>query len=347
MSTLDPISIDFRAPGLGLPKGWFVVADATEIGVDRLKPVTYLGQQLVVYRTRNGAAQVADAYCPHLGAHLASHDGHIENGQIVCPFHKWRWDGVSGRCAQIPYCNTLPPAAVALTLHPTREVDGAVLMWFDPAGGPPHFEPYVSSDFQQGAWIESDQRNFVTTCPFPDIFENLFDSAHIVQLHRAAKMPVMKAMEPRPYGLYVDYAIDPEAEDKPLKQLEMHLSGIALLSQHYMGIGWEGLFFIGVTPIDRERVYKRYRLYLKDVGSQQVLEQIGRPFVERFVFEVEQDLEVLNFKKHLSRPRLCGQDGPIHAYRRYAEAYYATSIPHQGAVAAPPSRAAGHDGISN
>jgi len=91
------------------------------------------------------------------------------------------------------------------------------------------------------------------------------------------------------------------------------------------------LFFIGVMPIDRERVYKTYRLYLKDVGSQQVLKQIGRPFVECFVFEVEQeqDLEVLNFKKHLSRPRLCGQDGPIHAYRRCAEAYCAGLIPRQ------------------
>jgi 3-ketosteroid 9alpha-monooxygenase subunit A len=74
-------------------------------------------------------------------------------------------------------------------------------------------------------------------------------------------------------------------------------------------------------------------VYLKDVRSQQVLEQIGRPFVERFVFEVEQDLEVLNFKKHLSRPRLCAQDGPIHAYRRYAEAYCAGMIPRHDAVA--------------
>jgi len=46
-----------------------------------------------------------------------------------------------------------------------------------------------------------------------------------------------------------------------------------------------------------------------------------------------QDPEVLNFKKHLSRPRLRAQDGPVHAYRRYAEAYCAGLIPRHDAVA--------------
>jgi 3-ketosteroid 9alpha-monooxygenase subunit A len=323
---LDPIPMRDRAPYRGFPSGWYGIADAAEIGIESLKPVNYLGRQMVAFRTVDGSAQVADAYCPHLGAHLASHDGRVEKGQIICPFHKWRWDGASGRCAHIPYSETIPPG-VSLTLFPTREVDGSIMIWFDGAGGEPDFEPYRSPDFQRDRWVQYDQRDYVTTCYFPDIFENLFDGAHIVQLHHAAKMPVMRTMEPRPHGLYVDYAIDPDAEDQPLKQLEMNLSGISLLNQHYVGVGWEALFFIYVTPIDRERVFKRYRLYLKELDSRQMMDQIGRPFVERFVYEVEQDLNVLNFKKHLPRPKLCRHDGPIDRYRRYAEAYYAAKRP--------------------
>ncbi|MGH8808821.1 MAG: Rieske 2Fe-2S domain-containing protein, partial [Noviherbaspirillum sp.] len=88
----------FRVPEIAFPKGWYCVADAHEISADKLKPVSYLNQQLIVYRAQSGEAQVADAYCPHLGAHLASHDGCIEDGAIVCPFHKWKWDGAQGHC---------------------------------------------------------------------------------------------------------------------------------------------------------------------------------------------------------------------------------------------------------
>jgi len=49
---------------------------------------------------------------------------------------------------------------------------------------------------------------------------------------------------------------------------------------------------------------------------------VGKPWIERFAFEVEQDFKVLNYKKHLTHPRLCGGDGPIYQYREYAKQYY-------------------------
>ncbi len=312
------VPMHFRATHSGFARGWYAVVSGGEIHADTLKPIYWLDQQLIVYRTQGGKAQVADAYCPHLGAHLASHDGSIDAGQITCPFHKWRWDGETGRCSHIPYASSLPPGTVKLTLHETREVDGDVLMWFDPRGKAPDFEPFSSPDFQRDRWILFDERAFDTTCPFPDIYENLFDSAHIVQLHRAKKTPQLENMAERPHGMYVEYAIDPDAEDQALEQIAINFTGITLMNQHYVGRGWEALFFIALTPVDFETTRQSMRLYLKDMGSQEAHDALGKPFVERFVYEVEQDLKVINFKKHLPTPRLSRNDGPIYQYREYA-----------------------------
>jgi 3-ketosteroid 9alpha-monooxygenase subunit A len=311
-----------RAGHTGYARGWYAVAAVDDLRADTLLPLYWLDLQLVAYRTAAGAAQVADAYCPHLGAHLASHDGAVLNGELTCPFHKWRWDGATGRCSHIPYASALPPGNVRLTLHPTREVDGDVLMWHDPAGGAPDFEPYASPAFRDGGWVLFDRRTVDTTCPFPDIFENLFDSAHIVQLHGARQSPQLTHLSPTPHGLQMEYGVDADAEEAALERIALEFTGITRMSQHYTGRGWEALFFIDLTPLDFETTRQHYRLYLKDLGSAAAHEALGKPFVERFVYEVQQDMKVINFKKHLPTPRLCRADGPIYQYRAYAAQYY-------------------------
>jgi 3-ketosteroid 9alpha-monooxygenase subunit A len=316
-----------RTSHTGFARGWYSVASADELRPDTLLPLYWLDQQLIAYRTASGAAQVADAYCPHLGAHLASHDGAIAEGQITCPFHKWRWDGATGRCSHIPYASALPPGNVRLTLHPTREVDGDVLMWYDPAGAEPDFEPHASPAFARDNWVLFDRRTVDTTCPFPDIFENLFDSAHIVQLHGAKKTPQLNNMAAAPHGMEVEYGLDADAEDEAIEKIGLAFTGITRMTQHYVGRGWEALFFVDLTPLDFEITRQHYRLYLKDLGSDQAHEALGKPFVERFTYEVQQDMKVINFKKHLPTPRLCRADGPIYQYRDYAAKYYPEIAP--------------------
>lgn len=323
-SALAPIAMRFRDSDPRFPKGWYCVAESADLSIDTLAPVSWLDQQLVVYRTAAGAPQVADAYCPHLGAHLASHDGAIKDGVLICPFHKWHWDGDTGKCTHIPYASQLPPGGVRLSLHPTREVDGMVLMWYHPEGFAVEFEPYSTSadGMDLRDWVLYDARSWTSTCPFRDILENVFDSAHIVQLHHATKMPVMNAMEARPHGLFVDYQLDPEAEDTPIRRLALNFTGVSGLTQLYEGEGWSALFLITLTPVDHEHFVQKARLYLKDMGSSELHERFGKPFVERFVYEVEQDFKVLNYKRHLPTPRLCRGDGPIYQFREYASQYY-------------------------
>lgn len=49
------------------PDGWFAVARAADVGGGRPLRVQLAGQDLISYRTRDGDAVTAGAYCPHLG----------------------------------------------------------------------------------------------------------------------------------------------------------------------------------------------------------------------------------------------------------------------------------------
>ena len=62
----------------------------------------YLGLNLVAWRGESGKAYVADAYCPHLGAHLGI-GGKVSQECITCPFHGWQFEGSNGALAKIPY----------------------------------------------------------------------------------------------------------------------------------------------------------------------------------------------------------------------------------------------------
>ena len=136
-------------------------------------------------------------------------------------------------------------------------------------------------------------------------------------------MPAVEAVERQPYGLSVDYVLNTGAGESPLNRMKCNFTGVTLLSQRFDGEGFGTLNIHSFTPLDDERFLQKSRLYLKDVGSPELIDRVGRPFLDRFCYEVEQDLKVLDFKKHLPKPKLCAGDGPITKFREYAERYYA------------------------
>ena len=84
----------------GIPNGWFAVAFSRDLQVGEVKRIRYFERELVLFRTREGHPKVLDAYCSHLGAHLAE-GGRVIGETIRCPFHAWQYDG-SGQCVSIP-----------------------------------------------------------------------------------------------------------------------------------------------------------------------------------------------------------------------------------------------------
>ncbi len=64
-----------------------------------------IGQNLVAWRGESGKAYIADAYCPHMGAHLGL-GGKVSGECIKCTFHGWSFHGSDGGVTNIPYSKT-------------------------------------------------------------------------------------------------------------------------------------------------------------------------------------------------------------------------------------------------
>ena len=85
-----------RYPYTPYPIGWFRMLYADDLAVGEVKKLHRFGRELVAFRTESGRACVADAHCPHLGAHLGF-GGEVVGEAIRCPFHHWEFEGESGR----------------------------------------------------------------------------------------------------------------------------------------------------------------------------------------------------------------------------------------------------------
>ena len=75
------------------------------------------GEQVAVFRLRDGTLHATQAACPHAGGPLA--DGQTDVNVLVCPLHlyAYRWsDGAS------------TSGAAPIRLFPVREVDGNVVV---------------------------------------------------------------------------------------------------------------------------------------------------------------------------------------------------------------------------
>src|SRR4051812_37424318 len=109
--------------------GWYMVDWTDNLAAGEVKPLRYFDEDLVLWRGADGgAAQVMNATCPHLGAHIG-HGGKVCGDDVVCPFHGWRWNR-DGRNTFIPP-NEKGNPRVRLRIWPTREIDGIILVWHD------------------------------------------------------------------------------------------------------------------------------------------------------------------------------------------------------------------------
>src|SRR6185312_16329873 len=136
----------------------------------------FMGEDLVVYRTRGGILRVVEPYCPHLGAHLG-HGGRVEGEQIVCPFHHFAF-GPDGSCVRTGY-GTRPPA-MRLTQREAREVNDAIFVWHHAEGAPPRWE--IPALPREG--FPSPFRHVATLVDHPqEVVENAVDTGHFGPLH--------------------------------------------------------------------------------------------------------------------------------------------------------------------
>jgi 3-ketosteroid 9alpha-monooxygenase subunit A len=148
--------------GLGeftFPRGWFMIGESAKI-TDKPQGVKFFGQEFALYRGKqSGKVILLDAYCPHMGTHLArnstsyvAQDGAVEGDSIRCPYHAWRF-GPDGKCNHIPYSSGPIPPAAKVRSWQVEEHMGAVFVWHDPEGGEPDYEVPLIPEINDAAWV--------------------------------------------------------------------------------------------------------------------------------------------------------------------------------------------------
>jgi nitrite reductase/ring-hydroxylating ferredoxin subunit len=92
------------------------IAATNEVPLGRAKAFNAGGRIIALYHTANGFF-ATDNSCPHRGGPLA--EGDVLGGEIVCPWHFWAFDVMTGMCVGNP--------EISVATHELR-VDGDRVM---------------------------------------------------------------------------------------------------------------------------------------------------------------------------------------------------------------------------
>lgn len=323
LSLLDPSTPRVRVRTVAdrfpfpIPNGWFAVARSADLAPGSVQSAHYFGRDLALYRTDSGDARVVDAYCPHLGAHLAV-GGTVKGEVLSCPFHGWCFDGESGACVEIPYAQSERiPAKAAVRAYPVVERNGLVFAWYHAKDGEPFFEVPDVPEFEDAGWSAPYVVEFRISTSCQEMAENNHDHAHFKFVHGTDAIPTAS-----------------ELIDGTYKRVE----GGGLVRETFgLGLGVLRIpgvmtFVSSVSPIDEDNVHVRW-VFTAPIGDAQdvdfvdgrrintgpnPVEAIARSFAEG----VSQDIPIWENKIYRERPVLTKGESGIVAHRNWSAQFY-------------------------
>ncbi|MBX3283803.1 MAG: Rieske 2Fe-2S domain-containing protein [Acidimicrobiales bacterium] len=316
-----------------MPFGWFAVAETPDVSVGDAKAAYYFDTHLVLWRDDTGEVHVQDAFCPHLGAHLG-HGGIVDNCQIVCPFHGWKFDA-EGANTEIPYSERINRSA-KLRTYPVAERNGFIYAWYHPQEEPPSYEIPEVDELVNGEFSGPTKTNHIVETGIQEMAENGVDSAHFRYVHNVDEVPVIQRYDidghrtimeskqrfPTPRGV-VDGRIDATAEGPGVSVVRF--SGII-----------DTVLVTASTPIRSDQTETRFHFYVRNMGDEATNSTVGQAFAAEVDKQFVEDMPIWEHKAHLVRPALADTDGPFMKFRKWYSQFYAEDISDDRTVFPPP-----------
>jgi nitrite reductase/ring-hydroxylating ferredoxin subunit len=317
-----------NTPRLPYPDGWFAVALRGDVRPGRVVRRRFMGEDVVVYRTRKGRIRVVQPYCPHLGAHLGF-GGHVDGEDIVCPFHHFAY-GPDGTCVRTGY-GTRPPKAT-LVHWEVREVNGVIWIWRHARGAAPSWEIPVVPTHEFPVPVT----HTMTVIDHPqEVVENAIDIGHFGAVHGTSGAEITRPLELTGPRLSLGTAV---YRDIPLLgrfdvefDVEAHGVGYVYVRAYMRQLKLTALVQIMPVPLDPCRIATRFTVSARIGSSGSKVARYSSWLATQLFAKpswqgADQDTPIWRNKVYLKQPRLAPGDGPIMRFRGWAEQFYSSDL---------------------
>ncbi|GAA5119384.1 Rieske 2Fe-2S domain-containing protein [Haloechinothrix salitolerans] len=240
-------------PFLGLREYWYPALKSGQLRHNESRPVTLLGDNIVLFRAADGTARALENRCPHRSALLSlGQVGAYEAGTITCRYHGMTFDG-EGSCVAYLADGPDSPAIgkVRARSYPVEEHAGIIWVYMG------HNQPSSLLDSQPHARSVLGQRSLIVQhmeLPFShlNMLDNATDLTHVGCLHRTcllfgSQRPFgeIECEERGPTGLRASYTQAGEHPGKlHIDHVEWYLPNVVYHAPGDLGAGLgEGWFW--------------------------------------------------------------------------------------------------------
>jgi phenylpropionate dioxygenase-like ring-hydroxylating dioxygenase large terminal subunit len=307
------------------PRGWFVIAYGPELGRQDVLALRYFGQDLILFRGKEGTPALLDAYCAHLGTHLGV-GGVVEDGYIRCPMHGWRFND-NGECVSVPYADTTPNGA-KINSWPVREGSGLIWTWYDPNGLAPTWEPPEIPEYDNPNWTAfSDEGNrWIINSHAQIVQENACDIIHLREFHGMSEPEVDHTTTNGPLltSAFTHKRSYPGAG--MAESIDVHTS----LDLHGLGFSKQNSIAAGIiqstslcltTPIDENQLDLRMASSVLRLDNEESTDWLHKMLLETTRITLEEDIPIWESRDY----RYTGffkNDQPLTTFRRWSRQFY-------------------------
>ena len=297
-----------------LINSWYVLGDSEDVGESPVG-VHALGQNLVLFRDKQGKAHCLSDVCIHKGGSLCR--GKVVDGTVQCPYHGWRYDG-EGQCVEIPSLapDARIPKRARVDAYPVEERFGwiwAFLGDLSETERPPLPDFFPEYENQESGWrFLRGKAQF--DCNYVRAIENGVDRGHAVFVHtdfgnpQRTEIPdyIVEERDNRIYGSSAGRPLNKRGvwrealpDDRPDRKTEVQIFVPApcIRIQMHMQPPKSQIIVTGYTPIDDHRTQLHFiqaRNFLTD-------DKYDEDSLSRVYFVIEEDAVVLN---HLQPARV-------------------------------------------
>lgn len=339
---------------------WYTPLISNEVKKGKIVPLTFMGEELIVFRNDEGKVIVMDGVCPHFGADLSK--GDICDNMVRCPFHGFYFDS-TGQCVKgdvVKDPSTLEKITIGTWV--AEECAGQIFIWHGPDRQNPT-RPLPVKDLNWDEWTTpvTSKRRTITNSNMCYLTENIIDMQHFDTVHKWKLNELIDGPLVNDAGEFcteIDVSIVLAAQSESawariigkLIKMKTNISfrvfspGLAVATSN---AGTKeapkrvARNMVCIYPINEKDVSIRVACSFQKKPNDSALNRfinkisvptayLGGVFTSKVaVSDFDGDLKVWNNRKYLTNPKYVKEDGPMILFRKWYLRFWHEDYAHE------------------